>query len=104
LASNFKANIDDAFLRRFQSIIFFPMPKPAERLRIWRQAFSRKAVLDKAIQLERLADKYDLTGGTIMNVVRYTSLKAISRNDITILLEDVEEGIRRELTKEGRTF
>ena len=29
LASNFKNNIDDAFLRRFQSIIHFPMPNAA---------------------------------------------------------------------------
>jgi SpoVK/Ycf46/Vps4 family AAA+-type ATPase len=103
LASNFKANIDDAFLRRFQSVICFPMPKPSERLRIWQRAFSPKAVLEEGIQLARMAEQYDLAGGTIMNVVRYSSLKAISRNGNTILLEDLEDGIRREFVKEGRT-
>jgi hypothetical protein len=38
-----------------------------------------------------------------MNVVRYSSLKALSRNATTILLEDIETGIRREFLKEGRT-
>jgi histone H3/H4 len=104
LASNFKANIDDAFLRRFQSVVHFPMPKPPERLRIWREAFPRQAELEERIDLSRLAEKHELSGGTILNVVRYASLLALSRGRSTILLEDVEEGTRRELLKEGRAF
>ena len=103
LTSNIKTNIDDAFLRRFHSVVNFPMPKPTERLRIWRNAFSPKAVMENVVDLDAVADKYDLSGGTIMNVVRYSSLKALSRNENIILLEDIETGIRRELLKEGRT-
>ena len=33
LASNRRDDLDDAFARRFESIIFFPMPRPEERLR-----------------------------------------------------------------------
>jgi len=102
LASNMKTNIDDAFVRRFQSLVHFPMPRPSERLRIWRNAFSPKAVLEDRIDLPRIAEKYDLSGGTIMNVVRYSSLRALSRGSNTILLDDMEEGIRRELVKEGK--
>jgi hypothetical protein len=36
LASNFKANLDEAFLRRFNAIIRFPFPEEAERVAIWR--------------------------------------------------------------------
>lgn len=103
LASNFKANIDDSFLRRFQSVIYFPMPKPAERLRMWQNGFSQRAVLEENIRLDRMAEQYEVSGGTIMNVIRYSSLKALSRSANTILLEDVHEGIRREFHKEGRT-
>ncbi len=39
LATNFKSNIDDAFSRRFQSMIHFRMPGPAQRLRLWQQSF-----------------------------------------------------------------
>ena len=60
LASNLKANIDDAFIRRFQSIIHFPMPKPSERLRLWKNAFSPKSILEKNIELDRIAEKYEL--------------------------------------------
>jgi DNA polymerase III delta prime subunit len=104
LASNFKNNIDTAFLRRFQSVIQFPMPKPAERSRIWKNAFSTKALLEKKLDLEQIAEKHEISGGTIMNVVRTVSLKALSRNDNKILLTDVEEAIRREFLKEGRTI
>jgi ATP-dependent 26S proteasome regulatory subunit len=79
------------------------MPRPPERLRIWQNAFSPKTVLEKKIDLESVAQKYDLSGGTIMNVVRFASLKALSRNNNIILLEDLETGIRREFLKEGKT-
>jgi len=39
-----------------------------------------------------------------MNVVRTVSLKAISRGDNKIQSADMEEAIRREFMKEGRTF
>ncbi len=102
LASNFKTNIDDAFIRRFHSIVPFAMPRPPERERLWREAFSKKSRLEERVDLARLAEKHEMAGGTIMNVVRYASLLALSRGDGTILLQDLEEGIRRELLKEGR--
>lgn len=104
LASNLKNNIDEAFLRRFQSIIPFTMPRVQERLRIWREAISGKAILEDGLNLAGIAEKYELSGGTIMNVVRFASLKALSRGDRTIRTRDVEDGIRRELLKEGRAF
>lgn len=103
LASNIKANIDEAFIRRLHTVIHFPLPKPAERLRIWQGAFPAKARLDPALDLERIAEKHELAGGAIMNVVRFAALKALSRESDLILVDDVEEGIRREFLKEGRT-
>lgn len=102
LASNFKTNIDEAFIRRFQSVVYFPMPKAPERLRIWREAFPRAATLEPAIDLARLAEKHELSGGTILNIVRYASLMALSRGDGIVRLEHLDEGVRRELLKEGR--
>jgi SpoVK/Ycf46/Vps4 family AAA+-type ATPase len=104
LASNLKNNIDEAFLRRFQSVIAFSMPRVPERLRIWREAISDKAALEDGLSLISIAEKHELSGGTIMNVVRYASLKALSRGDGVIRTRDVEDGIQRELLKEGRAF
>jgi len=104
LASNLKSNIDDAFMRRFQSVIHFPMPGPAERLRIWRDAFPGRAQLEPQLDLEAIAEEHELSGGTIMNVVRYALLAALGRGSELVLAEDVGEGIRRELLKEGRAL
>lgn len=104
LASNFKSNLDEAFTRRFQSVINFPMPQPGERLRLWQKSFSEFTVLDPEINLGEIAGKYEMAGGAMMNVVRYCSLKALRRGGTTIIFPDLEEGIRREYKKEGRTI
>ena len=102
LASNQKDNMDQAFARRFESIIYFPMPRAEERLRIWRQSFSAKASLDEGVDLPRIAAQHEMCGGSILNVVRYASLLAIEDGSGRITAEAVERGIRREHVKEGR--
>jgi hypothetical protein len=104
LASNMRSNLDDAFARRFQSIIHFPMPKPGERLRLWQGSFSPKTRLHDSIDLGRIAAEYELSGGGIVNVVRYATLMALKNQRRTILRNDLLDGIKREYQKEGKTF
>jgi SpoVK/Ycf46/Vps4 family AAA+-type ATPase len=101
LASNLKDNIDQAFMRRFQSVIHFPMPGAEERLKIWKNAFSKDLRPDKNVDLETIAAKYELSGGMMMNVIRYCTLKALRDKRKTIRQEDIETGVRRELLKDG---
>lgn len=104
LASNLKSNIDEAFTRRFESIINFPMPKPDERFKIWMAGFSEASRLDERINLRRIAADYELSGGAIMNVVRYASLMALNRESDTIMEDELKEGIKKEYIKEGKTL
>ena len=104
LASNFQSNIDDAFMRRFQTIIYFPMPKPADRLRLWNEGFSDQTELDPRINLNDFAAEYEISGGGIMNVIRYATLMALNKDTRTIAYDDLLNGIRNEFTKEGKTF
>ena len=104
LASNMPANLDEAFARRFESIIHIPMPRPEERLKLWQRGFSAKTPLEDKINLKELAGKHEIAGGTIMNVVRYSTLMAIDRNDYTIRLKDIIDGLRKEYLKVGRTI
>lgn len=104
LASNFKANIDEAFIRRFQSIIHFPMPRAAERLRLWKQSLPPKMVLDADVDLKILAERYELSGASIVNIVQYCCLTALSRNDKVLTNQDLRNGIAREFGKEGKIF
>lgn len=103
LASNLKENIDIAFMRRFESVIYFPMPRPEERLRLWMQGFSKKAQLEEALDLEKIAREHTLSGGAVMNVIRYASLQSLKEQQRPISLNDVVSGIQKEYAKEGKT-
>jgi hypothetical protein len=102
LASNLHDNLDDAFARRFESVVYFHVPRPVERLRLWTRGFSNKARFAPDVDLDALARDHELAGGSIMNVIRRVSLTAIAEGSRPITRDDLVQGIRRELTKEGR--
>jgi hypothetical protein len=102
LASNRRENLDEAFTRRFESVIYFPLPRPEERLRLWQQGFSPKVELAGDLDLKKIAEDHTLSGGAIMNVIRYASLQALERGSVVIQFDDVLQGIRKEYTKEGK--
>lgn len=104
LSSNLRANIDEAFIRRFQSVIAFTLPAAAERYRLWDEGLPAALARDPALRLDALAEKYEVAGGTIVNVIRYAALKSLVRGDGQLQAEDVHAGLRRELIKEGRGF
>src|SRR5690606_23710160 len=95
LASNFKSNIDQAFIRRFNAIIHFPMPNHLERHQLWKTSVPPKAELAEDVDLLALAGKYELSGSAILSVIHYASLQTIHRNSNRILSQDIQEGIKR---------
>lgn len=104
LASNIKANIDEAFARRFQSIIYFPLPDEAERLRLWHNLFPQRELLAEDVNLALLADNYALSGGSLTNVARYAAIRATRQGRERICQADFMRAINKELLKEGRTL
>ena len=104
LASNLKSNMDEAFSRRFQSEVYFAMPGPMGRQQIWANIFDGKIALDRDIDLTQLAQAYELSGGATINVYRHAVLKAMRREEQVIRQQDILQGIRREMQKEGKTL
>jgi hypothetical protein len=104
LASNMKGNIDDAFMRRFSSVVHFPFPKSEERQQLWQKAFPEKLNFSDEIDLRKLADKYEMSGAHITNIVAWCSLMALEKGDYKITETMLREGMSRELAKEGRTI
>ncbi len=104
LASNFSNNIDDAFMRRFQAVAYFPLPGAGERLDIWKGVLTSHPTLKIDWEIEEVAKRYELSGGSIMNVIRYAALMAIDKGSEVIDYPDIINGIRRELQKEGKTL
>ncbi len=101
LASNLKDNIDNAFTRRFQSMIEFKMPGAEERYQLWKQSFSKKLPLDPTIDLWAIAEKYEVSGGVMINVLRKTTLRALTNHKQVISIKELELAIHEELQKEG---
>ncbi|WP_341834757.1 ATP-binding protein [Chitinophaga pollutisoli] len=102
LASNFKNNMDDAFIRRFNSIVYFPPPRAEDRLQLWKKAFPAAAKLQKDVDLKAVAEQYELTGSHILNVVQYVCLSALDRGSPLVSQTDILRGVKRELEKEGK--
>ncbi|WP_315833161.1 ATP-binding protein [Bradyrhizobium prioriisuperbiae] len=103
LATNLRTQLDEAFTRRFQSVTLFRMPNAEQRLRLWEDNFRDKPYhLASDVNLEQLAREYELSGGSIINVLRYACLQAVTRSPQLILAEDMIYGVRRELHKDGK--
>lgn len=99
MTTNLQKNIDDAFLRRLHARISFPTPGPAERLQIWQRAIG--AVPTKGVDLDLVAERYELVGGSIRNAaLNGAFLAAGAGTPLTMDLMIV--GVAREYQKLGR--
>ncbi len=67
LATNFRQNMDDAFLRRLDVVVDFPFPEPEDRERIWKLVLPTEAPQADDIDLHFLAKRFRLSGGSIRN-------------------------------------
>jgi hypothetical protein len=68
LTTNLRANVDEAFLRRLDAIVDFPMPEPDDRRRLWARNLAGAVPLGDDIDLDFLARAFKLSGGNIRNI------------------------------------
>ena len=102
LASNLKGNIDEAFIRRFQSMIYFKMPTPDERFKLWSKSFDSGLSIENDVDLYEISKAYELSGGAIVNVLKHCSITAVQKNKKTVSKNDLITAIKYELLKEGK--
>jgi hypothetical protein len=55
------------------------------------------------VDLADFAERHELAGGAIANVVRFGAINAMQAGRDRILSADLRRGIAKELRKEGRT-
>jgi hypothetical protein len=101
LATNFRRNIDDAFLRRLDFVIDFPFPEPEDRVRIWRLLLPETAPLADDLDLEFLAERFKLSGGGIRNCSLAAAFLA-AEDGGTITMEHLVRAVAIEYGKLGR--
>lgn len=102
LATNQRSNIDEAFVRRFQTIIHFPMPRPEERYELWRKAFPPQITIADDIDWWQIAMRFELSGADIVNVTHYCAIEALADQSQRLDLKRLEAAILRELIKAGK--
>jgi AAA+ superfamily predicted ATPase len=99
MASNLSKNIDEAFQRRMQFIVEFPVPDEEMREAIWRTIFPSEAPLDP-IDFEPIARRFKLSGGNIRNISLHAAFLAAADSG-RISLKHLMEAIRWEYVKMG---
>ena len=101
LASNLHNNIDTAFMRRFDIVVDFPLPSPTARRAIWQRLHDSNAPMSGDIDLDLLAERFDLSGGEIRNccLAAAHAAGAAGRSiDMAVLMQ----AVGRELAKLGK--
>ena len=101
LATNLRANLDEAFTRRLQFSINFPFPEVADRLRIWNTLIPADVPVDSDIDFGYLAEKFRFSGGNIRNVIVSAAYLAAADGG-KVNMTHFLHGTRRELQKMGR--
>lgn len=103
LASNLRANLDEAFTRRIRYVVDFPFPDAAHRQRIWEAHFPAEAPVADDVDPATLAREFPLAGGNIKNIVLNAAFLAAADGG-AINARHVRLGTRREFEKLGKLW
>ncbi len=79
LATNLAKTLDKALDRRIDIAVEFPIPDAKMRVELYRRCVPTRAPLSKDVDFKALAQKYPLSGGSILNVVRGAMRGALKR-------------------------
>jgi len=103
MATNLKDAIDDAFIRRFQSMIHFPIPNKTIRAGLWRHLLEDTFPKSNDVDLEQIAEDYELTGGSMKNIFRALLLELYDKEPSKqVITKSALVGvIQNELSKSG---
>jgi SpoVK/Ycf46/Vps4 family AAA+-type ATPase len=101
LATNLRANLDEAFTRRLQFAVDFPFPEVTERQRIWQTLFPPDVPRVPDLDFQMLARRFKLAGGNIRNIIVTAAYLAASNGGV-VTMELLLHGVRRELQKMGK--
>ncbi|MFI8420279.1 ATP-binding protein [Streptomyces sp. NPDC085479] len=101
LATNLRANLDDAFTRRLDLIIDFPVPDTPQRLLLWDRTLGPHLPRAEDLDLPFCAEAFELSGGNIRSIaVTAAYLAAEMGGPLTMPM--LIHAVQREYQKLGR--
>jgi hypothetical protein len=101
LATNLRANIDDAFTRRLDVMVDFPLPDADHRLALWDRCLGAAVRRSPDVDLRFLADAFSLAGGAIRSAAVTTAYLAAADTGV-IGMRHLVTSVQREYRKLGR--
>jgi ATPase family associated with various cellular activities (AAA) len=101
LATNLRANIDDAFARRLDAVVDFPMPDEEHRLELWERCLGPLIPREADVDLGFCARAFELSGGNIRNIALAAAFLAAD-GERAVSMADLIKGTQREYRKLGR--
>lgn len=101
LTTNFLENIDKAFFRRINYVVHFAFPNAKARREIWEKMFNKDVPIAKDVDFDFLAEKFEISGGSIKNVALTAAFMAASE-DNKIRMKHMIRAMRYEIKKQGK--
>ncbi len=101
LATNLRANIDDAFTRRLDVMVDFPLPDATHRRALWDRCLGTKVQRSPDVDLPFLADSFELAGGSIRSAAVTAAYLAAADAGV-IGMRHLVTAVQREYRKLGR--
>ncbi len=101
LATNLRANIDEAFTRRLDVLVDFPLPDPEHRRALWDRSLGALVPRDPDVDLEFVAGAFELAGGAIRSSA-VTAAYLAADDGGTVRMTHVISAVEHEYRKLGR--
>ena len=101
LATNFRKNMDEAFVRRMHHAVEFPFPGEADRRRIWSCVWPAETPHAPDVDLDVMAQRFEIAGGNIRNIALASAFLA-ARDGSAITMGHLLHSARREYQKMGK--
>ena len=101
LATNLRANLDEAFTRRLDSLVDFPEPEEEYRRQLWERSLGTAMPRADDLDLRFLAESFQLAGGAIRNIV-VAAAYAAAEHGRPLSMAHLIRATQREYLKMGR--
>ena len=101
LATNLRANVDDAFARRLDMVVDFPVPDADQRLALWDRCLAPGVPRAAGLDLAFCAQAFELSGGNIRSIA-ITAAYLAADSGRPVSMTDLINAIQREYRKLGR--
>jgi SpoVK/Ycf46/Vps4 family AAA+-type ATPase len=101
LATNFRRNMDEAFVRRIHFTVDFPFPDEADRRQIWETIWPKQTPRHSDVDLDQISRRFEIAGGNIRNIALGAAFLAAD-NGGDVKMQHLLHATRREYQKMGK--